>query len=335
MRITAWRMGFAGDVLFSTAALEGIKRKYPKSELVYGVWPQYSGVIDTNPHVDKFVYDDGTLESARRRSSKVWEISHEKYKLPPGDMAYWGDIHARQAADLGLLELEEMTSFKPQVYLDASDVIPKPSGMKIAALGVFSKNGADARLWGMRRGEWGLGRQVPDEVYSKVLGTVGGRWQFEGDKWPKLVESLAERGFRSVQLGGPGDPRVPGAVDLCGKLTWRQSIGLLTEADVCITIDSFLLHAAVARKYALDGSVLSEGTPTVALLGPTDGRAMFPTDAEQAVEVQRRYPRYVEEGCCPCFNSSRFGKGPCKHDNLCMRNITVEDILEGVEKCLN
>jgi len=328
-------MGFAGDVLFSTAALEGIKRKYPKSELVYGVWPQYANLIDTNPHIDGLVYDDAALESARRRSNKVWEISHEKYKLPPGEMAYWGDIHARQAADLGLLELETMTSFKPQVYLDASDIIPKPPGVKVAALGVFSKNGADARLWGMRRGEWGLGRQVPAEVYSKVLGAVGGRWQFEGDKWPKLIESLAERGFRSVQLGGPGDPRVPGAVDLCGKLTWRQSVGLLTEADVCITIDSFLLHAAVARKYTLDGSVLSEGTPTVALLGPTDGRGMFPTDAERAVEVQRRYPRYVEEGCCPCFNSSRFGKGACKHDNLCMRNITIEDILEGVEKCLS
>lgn len=357
MKIVTWRMGFAGDVLFSTAALEGIKRKYPKSELVYGVWPQYSGVIDTNPHIDRFVYGDGVenrvigtdkfghpitkriihpdgLEYAKQHSNKQWEISHEKYRLADGEMAYWGEIHARQAAELGLLELEDMTSFKPQVYLDASDIVPKPPNTKIAALGVFSKNGADARLWGMRRGEWGLGRQVPAEVYSRVLASVGGKWEFERDKWPQLVESLAERGFRSVQLGGASDPRVPGAVDLCGKLTWRQSMGLLTEADVCITIDSFLLHAAVARKYALDGSVLSEGTPVVALLGPTDGRAMFPVDAESAVEVQRRYPRYVEEGCCPCFNSSRFGKGPCRHDNLCMRNITVEDILEGVEKAL-
>jgi len=327
-------MGFAGDVLFSTAALEGIKRKHPKAELTYGVWRQYAGVIDTNPHVDKFVYDDAALANARSKAAKVWEISHEKYKLPPGEMIYWGEVHARQAADLGLLDLDAMTSFKPQVYLDIQDIIPKPAGTKVAALGVYSHNGADARLWGMVRGHWAIPNRTSPEVYGRVLAKVGEKWEFQRDKWPALVSSLNEMGFQCVQLGGQSDPRVPGAVDLCGRLSWRQSMGLLTQADVCVTIDSFLLHAAVATKYTRDGNVISDGTPVVALLGPTDGRGMFPKDADGAVEVQKRYPRYAEEGCCPCFNSTRFGKGPCKHDNLCMKSITVEDVLEGVEKAL-
>jgi len=99
-------MGFAGDVLFSTAALEAIKRKYPRCELTYGVWSQYFGVIDTNPHVDKFAHDDDTLENAKRKAHKIWEISHEKYAMAEGEMFYWGEVHARQAAELGLLELE-------------------------------------------------------------------------------------------------------------------------------------------------------------------------------------------------------------------------------------
>lgn len=333
MKIVAFRMGFAGDVLFSTAALEAVKRKYPRCELTYGVWPVYANLIATNPHVDKFAHSDSHLSIAKRKAHKVWEISHEKYPLAEGEMIYWGEVHTRQAAELGLLELETMTSFKPQIYLNASDVIPKPPGSRIAALGIFSKNGADARLWAMQRGRWPV-LELPGaataEMYAQALAAVGERWLFDDDGWPALVRALNEMGFQCVQLGGRDDPRVPGAHDLCGKLSWRQSVGAVMQADVCITIDSFLLHAAVARKYALDGSVLSDGTPTVALLGPTDGRAMFPADAEQVVEVQAR--QYDD---CPCFHSSRFGRGACEHGNACMKSITAEMIIEGVERCLD
>jgi len=186
--------------------------------------------------------------------------------------------------------------------------------MKIAALGVFSKNGADARLWGVTRSA------------DSSLGVPKGELMLNY-RWMELVEGLREMGFTCVQLGGEEDPRVRGAVDLCGKLTWRQSVAIVMQADVCVTIDSFLLHAAVAEKRATDGSVLSDGTPTVAILGPTDGRAMFPADAESAVEVQaRQFPE------CPCYHSSRFGKGECPNGNACMKSISVEQILEGVEK---
>jgi len=356
MKIVAWRMGFAGDVLFSTAALEAIKRKYRRSEVTYGVWAQYANLIATNPYIDKFVHSDGVedkvvgtdemgypivrkvvrkdgLEYAKRQAHKVWEISHEKYPMPQGEMIYWGEIHARQAAELKLLELETMTSFKPQVYLNTSDVIARPKGTRIATLGAFSKNGADSRLWGMHRGRWDrpeLPGPKTAELYTQALAAVGERWLFDDDGWPALVQALNGMGFQCIQLGGQGDPRIPGAPDLCGKLSWRQSVGAVMQADLCITIDSFLLHAALARKYALDGSVLSDGTPTVALLGPIDGRGLFPVDAEQVVEVQAR-PH--EE--CPCFHSSRFGRGPCQHGNACMKGITVEMIIEGVERCLN
>lgn len=333
MKITAFRMGFAGDVLFSTAALEAIKRKYPRSEVTYGVWPVYANLIATNPYIDKFAHSDAHMEAAKQRSHKVWEISHEKYPMPPGEMIYWGEIHARQAAELKLLNLETMTSFKPQIFLNTSDVIAKPKGTRIAALGCFSKNGADARLWKMHRGQWDkpdLSGPKTAQLYAQALAAVGERWLFDDDGWPVLVQALNAMGFQCIQLGGKGDPRIPGAHDLCGKLSWRQSVGAVMQADVCITIDSFLLHAALARKYALDGSVLSEGTATVAPLGPIDGRGLFPADAEQVVEVQAR--QYEE---CPCFHSSRFGRGPCEHGNACMKGITVEMIVEGVEKCLH
>jgi hypothetical protein len=121
MKITAFRMGFAGDVLFSTAALEAIKRKYPRSEVTYGVWPIYANLIAINPYIDKLAHSDAHLEIAKRRAHKVWEISHEKYPMPEGEMIYWGEIHARQAAELKLLDLETMTSFKPQIFLNTSD----------------------------------------------------------------------------------------------------------------------------------------------------------------------------------------------------------------------
>jgi ADP-heptose:LPS heptosyltransferase len=315
MRVVAWRMGFAGDVLFSTAALEGIKRKYPRAHLTYGVWKQYANLILLDPHIDDWAHNDKDLDRAKKKADRTWEISHEKYSMPPGEMAYWGEIHARQAAELDLLRLEDMDSFKPRIYLSTDDIIPKPDGAKVAALGVFSKNGADARLWGVTRS------------VDSSLGVPKGELMLNY-RWTELVEGLRKMGFTCVQLGGDEDPRVRGAIDLCGQLTWRQSVGLVMQADVCITIDSFLLHASVAEKRTTDGSVLSEGTPTVALLGPTDSRAMFPTDSERVVEVQAR-----PHACC--YHSSRFGRGPCEHGNACLKDITVGMVLEGVEKALN
>lgn len=147
-------------------------------------------------------------------------------------------------------------------------------------------------------------------------------------RWEDLIRGLNSMGFQVVHLGGKADPPLPGDVhDLRGKLSWRQSVGLLTKADLCITIDSFLLHAALARKYYTDGTVISEGTPTVAILGPIDGRGLFPTDAVPVREVTGRWLP-----TCPCYHSSRFGKGACEKGNECIESVTVEMILEAVEE---
>lgn len=334
MRIVAWRSAFAGDILFPTASLEGIKRRYPRSRLTFGAWSRYQNLIDTNPHIDELVHE--VTDREKRKANKVWEVSHERYSLEPGEMYYWGEIHARQAAELGLLDLGEMASFKPQVYLAGGDLQPKPSGVKVAAIGSWSTNGLDARLWGVERepvSERVMRMLADSRAGQRAMGILGpprGRLLLN-DRWSELMAALAAMGFQTVQLGGRRDPPIPGVGhDLRGALTWRQSIGLLTQADLCITIDSFLLHAALARKYTLDGEVVSEGTPTVALLGPIDGRGLFPADAERVVEVSSRQ---TED--CPCYNSTRFGAGPCGHGNTCMTSLTVEMVVEGVEKCLN
>jgi hypothetical protein len=319
---------FAGDVLLSTASLEAIKRKRPRTKLTYGVWPAYGGLVDTNPHIDWLVPE--VTERMKQRAMWVWEISHEAYSMAPGEMFYWGEVHARQAANLGLLDLGTMESFKPQVYLSPSDVIRREKGTNVAVVGPWSRNGVDARIWGMSR------EPVPRETRERVATLFPHLIEPRGaivmdQRWVDLIAGLGKMGFQVVHLGGKGDPPLPGDVhDLRGKLTWRQSVGLLTQADLCVTIDTFLLHAALARKYYTDGSVLSEGTPTVAILGPIDGRGLFPVDALKVKEVTgRRGPE------CPCNDSSRFGEGPCERGNECMRRVTVEMVLNAVEEVLN
>ena len=320
-----YRMGFCGDILLSTASLEAIKRKRPRTRLTYGAWPQYHNLLDTNPHIDRLVPD--ITAGMKQRARWVWEISHEAFSMAPGEMFYWGEVHARQAAGLGLLDLESMESFKPQIYLSPSDVIGRGDGTKVAAIGSWSRNGVSARIWGMGR------RPVPRDVRERVARLFPQLIEPKGEifmdqRWADLIFGLNRMGYQVVHLGGKADPPLPGKVhDLRGKLTWRQSIGLLTQADLCVTIDTFLLHAALARKYYTDGSVLSEGTPTVAILGPIDGRGLFPTDAVEVREVTgRRGPS------CPCNDSSRFGQGPCERGNECMGRITAEKILGAVEE---
>ncbi len=79
--------------------------------------------------------------------------------------------------------------------------------------------------------------------------------------WHTVVDRLLGDELRVVQLGRVRDVHVRNTYSLRGLTTPRQAIALLRRANLLITSDNFLMHAAHLT-----------GTPAVVLWGPTDHR---------------------------------------------------------------
>lgn len=294
-RIYAMRMGMAGDCLLSTATLRYIKQKHPEKELIYVTNRPYMTLVSKNPFVDR------VANVAHPGPGDIWwEISQEKFKVD--DQMFWGEIIARQAASMGLLDLEDMKTFRPEVHIPLRYATRLNAG-KFVVIGPWSWNGRLAKVWGI-------------DAAGKV----------DDGKWPEIVRRLKDCGYQAVNLGLEEEPEIPGCLDYRGRVDLAQAVGLICAAKVIVSIDTFWMHAANANVYT-DGVLYRDGTELVAILGPTVEDGLLPTDGK-AVVVQNR-PDFPE---CPCWQAVQYGW--CKYKNECMQSITVDMVWDALEPLL-
>jgi len=154
------------------------------------------------------------------------------------------------------------------------------------------------------RGPWvGLS---PGAVYGQAK-----RWPPE--RFAALGRALQqELGARLVLLGGKTERPVAEqvkehlkapVVDLVGRTSLRQALGLLSRFRLLVTNDSGLMHAAAAF-----------AVPLVSLFGSTDPAATGPFSS-QATVIRHPHP------CSPCF------KRTCELGYPCLTAISVDEVL--------
>ena len=98
-------------------------------------------------------------------------------------------------------------------------------------------------------------------------------------------------------LGGP-------ALDLCGRTSLPELVGVLSRLRLLVTNDSGPMHVAAAL-----------GTPVVAVFGPTDWRETAPVgDRHRLV----REPVH----CSPCLLRE------CPIDHRCMERVGADRVLD-------
>jgi len=162
-------------------------------------------------------------------------------------------------------------------------------------------------------------------VSQKIIGlniSASQRWLTKN--WPlsqaiKFCEELSRRDMRIAVTGTERD--IPEAeklsaalrgttiINTCGRLSVNQLACLIRKCNVYISADSAPLHIAA-----------SQGTPFVALFGPTEPlRHIAP--AKNYIVIKKDLP------CSPCYKSK------CKN-KMCMDLIKPEEVLEAVDKLL-
>jgi heptosyltransferase-2 len=124
-------------------------------------------------------------------------------------------------------------------------------------------------------------------------------------------ELVQEFGARLVLLGADDERPVADevkdqlqapVVDLVGRTSLRQALGILSQLDLLVTNDSGLMHAAAALS-----------VPLVALFGSTDPVATGPFTSRATV-IHHPQP------CSPCF------KRTCDTGYSCLTAISVDEV---------
>lgn len=144
--------------------------------------------------------------------------------------------------------------------------------------------------------------------------TMQKRW--DESNFRSVAAMLINNGYGIVVLGGKDDFEAgkkiaeikPSILNFCGKLSLIETAALLKKVSLLISGDSGIMHMA----YGL-------GTKIVALFGPSNARKWAPK-SHNTVVIRK------DMDCSPC---SRFGYIPhCRHNVACMRQITVDNVVE-------
>jgi ADP-heptose:LPS heptosyltransferase len=150
-------------------------------------------------------------------------------------------------------------------------------------------------------------------------------WPLE--RWSKLTEKIAANGSIVIHVGTDFDSArryvpqrpVPKAINWIGLLNLAELVALLERASIFIGIDSGPLHVATAL-----------GLPSVGLFGPTEGK----------LHVHPRARAVAVKGTSSCLGCHYELTGPghwksgCRNDIVCMREITVDQVLNAVSHLL-
>jgi ADP-heptose:LPS heptosyltransferase len=128
-------------------------------------------------------------------------------------------------------------------------------------------------------------------------------------KWPDclilITGSPAEHAYvENVRIGA----NVPNALNFAGQVSFAELPALYTLADVMVTNDSGPGHFSSVT-----------GLHTVVLFGP-ETPALYGS-------LGKSIPITAQLACSPCVSAANHRKTPCS-DNVCMRSISVEQVLE-------
>lgn len=149
-------------------------------------------------------------------------------------------------------------------------------------------------------------------------------------RWPReyfaavVKQLLKTPNVNIIFIGGKSDvdyvrdfgaqlPASERIIDLCGKLSIRQLIGMFGKSDLLVTNDSGPLHIAMIA-----------GLPTISFFGPETPCLYGPIG-------EGHHVFYADLYCSPCLNIYNSKITHCR-DNVCLKNIGPDTVLKLIEE---
>lgn len=318
------RFSSIGDIILTSPVVRGIKTQVENSEVHYLTKSSYVDLLSSNPYIDK-------IHILKSFSQTIEELESERFD-------YVIDLHnnIRTYRIKNRLKIFDFTFNKLNVkkWLYVNFKINRLPNRHIVDRYLDT-----VRFFDVKDDAKGLDYflnkkdQLLPEIQSKLPDTNFIAFGIGGQHFTKRLpmEMIAEicRNIDSpvILLGGNDDEnngsKIAGlsnnVISFCGKISFNQSVFILSKASLVISHDTGIMHAAAALKK----NILSVWGNTVPNFG------MYPFFAGQKSEMFE----VCNLSCRPCSKLG-FKKCPKKHFK-CMKNQDVKKITVTANKILS
>jgi len=339
-RLLVAQTGFLGDVVLTTPLITELHRRLTPTFLSVLTTPQAYPLLEHHPAIDRVLID--AKRTAGRGILGLWrtaqQLRRERFTL-----AVAPHKSLRTALLLALAGVPQRIGFResPGWFLYHRTAMRDRQRHEVERiLCLMRAFGVEPEQCERRpRVEYSVAAHTSAHVLLREAGVANNdpvfvvcpgsvwptkRWTVEG--YGGLVRCLARHYGRVLLCGGPDDAPISLAVNeraggqgvnLTGRADLQTFIALVDRAKVVVSNDSAPMHIAVARD-----------VPVVAIFCATTPSLGYGPYSERAVVVEQK-----DLFCRPC---SRHGGHTCpRKTEDCIRSITINDVLTGVDRVLS
>jgi ADP-heptose:LPS heptosyltransferase len=272
--------GGVSDALLCTAHFQQLRQKYADHRIeVYCGIPEQRQVFLHNPSIDRIYSSPWQSRLAAIRARYLTYKTAFRTSYPP---FYPGLIPRHATQTIGELLGLEAGGGKLELYLT-----PREEEKAMSFLAAFSR-----------------------PVALHIAGSFTTNQEWQPSRWEELVRRTT--GYDFIQLGGSGEPKVEGAIDMRGKTNFRGSLALLKHCKGFVGIDSHFAHATNA--FDVPGVVLF-GASSPDIWGHPNNVNLF-----------------KQWRCSPCID--RLFTSKCPFGKGCMEAIGVGDVSDALRRQL-
>jgi len=322
-KIAMIRIGGIGDSLELASMASAVKRKYPDSHITLFVRDaKCHEIIKDNPVVDRVVLagqvEWGTYVDAHILP-KDYDIIYDSRYITK--VIYKDEVKYAEDKKITDKRFQEWTDhfFAFPLY---NNKISKKWGDTNRALALWTSNlkGGDEDLYmHLTPKDYDMTSLLHGEKYVTIhngsdIARQTKQWYHEG--WEQVVEYLNGKGYKVIQLGDKFEEKVKGAIDMTGKTSLAQTSALISMAKFHVDTEGGLVHIARAVR-----------TRCVVLFAPTPVK-FFGYDTNVNIESP--------SDCIGCWWENDMWWRECPKGYpmpvKCMREITPEMVIEGIEE---
>lgn len=334
-KILVVNVNWIGDVIFSYPIFKVLKKKYPQAEVVCLAVPRVKEVVEANSYVDRcLIYDEDTqhrnvfgkiklILQLRQEKFNIVFLSHRSFTR--AFLVFLAGIPQRigySTKKRSLLLTHRVTPLSGKIhrsdhYLNVLESFGINVDNRICDLVVSNQAQDD-----MSRKLQNYGITEEDPL---VVVNTGGNWDLK--RWPKenfatlITRLIDELNVKVVIPGAKKDVELAKDIEglsqrnptvLAGQTNFKELTALLERANLVISADTGPLHLANAV-----------GSYVIGLFGPTCPEVTGPRGIGRFFVIQKNVNCNKE----PCYYLD------CP-DNICMKSITVDDVMDVVKSIL-
>lgn len=274
-----------GDVMCMTTIIRELKVEFPEDEIHFYTDAPYDQLLKNNPYVTEVHASDHWHWNQLFLKMALYDCVFMPYQMRP-ECNVWHQRDETRHQHLVDFYWKRMGMHRDIVVREC-ELYPSEED-RAAALDRISFD-------------------VPRIAIHVQSGVATKDWPY----FEELVEEMRKAGYAALQVGGPKDKLVKGAVDFRGKMPLLELAAFLSNCAAFVGLDSGVSYMADAMKIS---TIVIQGSTHPTTSGPYSDRV---------VNLFVKDTGYADCQVVRCHSN-------CRHEKNCIEKISVDEVLSAI-----